>query len=202
MDPSTAPEVALEIENLRRALAWAGRQSDGGRLARLIDAARNWFVVLNLYAEWGAAAERAWMLGISEPQRKANVLQAMGDVLQFRKEMDAALERYEQALGLYRAVGDRLGEANVLAALNRLSLFSGDLVAAEEQLERVLAMRRTMGDLYDEGADCGNFAVALLNLAHKAKAKEYAQKAKAAFEKIGEPSLLKQVNTLLAACEE
>lgn len=124
-DPSTAAEVALEIENLRLALAWAGRQSNGDRLARLIHAAHNWFVVLNLYAEWGTAAEKAWRLGISEPRRKANVLQAMGDVLQFRKEMDAALERYEQALGLYCAVGDRLGEANVLAALSRLSLFSG-----------------------------------------------------------------------------
>ncbi len=200
-DPSTAPEVALEIENLRRALAWAGQQKDGNRLARLIHAARNWFVVLNLYAEWGAATEKALALGISEKQTKANVLQAMGDVLQFRKEMDAALERYEQALELYRTVGAKLGEANVLAALSRLSLFSGDLAAAEEELGQAIAMRQAMGDLYSEGADYGNFAVALLEMGYKAKAKEYAQKAKAAFEKIGEPSLLKWVNNLLAACE-
>ncbi|MEJ5239647.1 MAG: NB-ARC domain-containing protein, partial [Anaerolineales bacterium] len=86
-DPSTAPEAALEIENLRRALAWAGRQKDGNRLAGLIRAARNWFVVLNLYAEWGAAAEKALSLGISEKQTKANVLKAIGDVQQFRKQL-------------------------------------------------------------------------------------------------------------------
>lgn len=63
-------------------------------------------------------------------------------------------------------------------------------------------MRRAMGgDLYGEGADYGNFALVLLWLGHKAKAKEYAQKARRAFEKIGEPALLKWIDDLLAACE-
>ena len=41
----------------------------------------------------------------------------MGDVQNFRKELDKALGSYEQALGLFREVGDRLGEANVLKAM-------------------------------------------------------------------------------------
>ncbi len=53
---------------------------------------------------------------------EANTLRAIGDVLQFRKESDAALRSYETALTLYRALGDRLGEANTLAALSRLHL--------------------------------------------------------------------------------
>ena len=36
---------------------------------------------------------------------EANVLQAMGDVLQFRDEREAALASYEQALSLFRQVG-------------------------------------------------------------------------------------------------
>ena len=41
---------------------------------------------------------------------------AIGDVLQFKKRTDEALAHYEEALGLYRAVGTRLGEANTLRA--------------------------------------------------------------------------------------
>ncbi len=133
---------------------------------------------------------------------EANVLQAIGDVQQFRKQLDEALKSYGQALALFREIGDRLGEANVLAALTRLSLYSGDIPAAEKQLEQVIAMRRAIGSLYGEGADYGNFAIALLNLGHKAKAKEYAQRARKVFEKIGEQTILKQVDALLAACEE
>jgi hypothetical protein len=50
------------------------------------------------------------------------VLQAIGDVQQFRDDRDAALTSYHEALTLYRALGARLGEANVLAALSRLRL--------------------------------------------------------------------------------
>ena len=50
-----------------------------------------------------------------------------GDVQNFRKELDKALGSYEQALGLFREVGDRLGEANVLQAMGmcRISEMKG-----------------------------------------------------------------------------
>ncbi|MBI2758396.1 MAG: tetratricopeptide repeat protein [Chloroflexi bacterium] len=133
---------------------------------------------------------------------EANVRKAIGDVQQFRKENDAALESYNEALKLFKAVGAKLGEANVLAALCRLSLSSGNLETAEKQLDSVIAMRRQIGDIYSEGADYGNFAIALLNLGNKAKAKGYALKARDAFEKIGEPTVLKQIDGLIAACDE
>jgi tetratricopeptide (TPR) repeat protein len=132
---------------------------------------------------------------------EANVLQAIGHVQQFRDDRDAALESYHAALQLFRQVGDKLGEANVLAALARLSLSSGDIPAAEKQLEQVIAMRRVIGDLYSEGADYGNFAIALLELGHKAKAKEYALKARPIFEKIGLPSSVEMIDSIIAASQ-
>ncbi|MFN8504171.1 hypothetical protein [Kouleothrix sp.] len=41
------------------------------------------------------------------------MLQAIGDVQQFRDDRDAALTSYTQALALYREIGDRLGEADI-----------------------------------------------------------------------------------------
>ncbi len=57
---------------------------------------------------------------------EANVLQAMGDVQQFRDDRDAALQSYEQALTLFRQVGDRLGEANCYLAQGRVALKQED----------------------------------------------------------------------------
>ncbi len=132
---------------------------------------------------------------------EANVRKAIGDVQQFRKETDAALVSYAEALRLFRAVGAKLGEANVLAALTRVSLGNGDVPTAEAQLAGVIAMRRDIGDLYSEGADLGNFAIALLNLGHKAKAKDYALQARAIFERIQLPAIVEMMDRVIAASE-
>jgi tetratricopeptide (TPR) repeat protein len=132
---------------------------------------------------------------------EANVLQAIGDVQQFRDERDAALESYAQALGLFRAVGAKLGEANVLAALSRVEIGKGNLAEAEQRLDEVIRVRQAMGDFYSQGADYGNFAVALLQAGQAGKAHQYALKAQEVFHRIGEPSLLRQVQGLIEACE-
>jgi tetratricopeptide (TPR) repeat protein len=132
---------------------------------------------------------------------EANVRKAIGDVQQFRKDNDAALASYAEALRLFQQVGDKLGEANVRAAQGRLKIAAGQVAEAEEDLAGVIAIRRNIGDLYSEGADFGNFAIALLQNGHPAKALEYARKAKIAFEKIREDVIIAQVNNLIAACE-
>lgn len=40
---------------------------------------------------------------VGDRQGEANTLKSIGDVQQYRKEMDAALASYDQALGQYRA---------------------------------------------------------------------------------------------------
>jgi tetratricopeptide (TPR) repeat protein len=111
---------------------------------------------------------------------EANVLQAIGDVQQFRKELDAALTSYHEALTLYRALGARLGEANVLAALSRLRL-DDDVAASQQLLEQALVLRRAINDRYSEGADLGNYGIALLQRGRGAEALPYLQRARAVF---------------------
>ncbi len=76
---------------------------------------------------------------------EANVLQAIGDVQQFRKEIDAALESYGQALALFRQVGDRLGEANVYMAMGDMSLGQENWVQAILEYERALPLYTLTG---------------------------------------------------------
>ena len=202
-DFGNAPEVGLEFANLAKTAEWALENRKGTMLASLATKPRNWlYTYFRELSDWLRWLENSLKIGIEDTLGEANVLQAIGDVQQFRDDRDAALVSYNEALKLFKKIGDTLGEANVLATLCRLSLQSGDLPSAEQNLEKVIAMRRVIGDIYSEGADFGNFAVTLLNMGERIKAKEYALKAKLAFEKVGEPGILKQVDQLIAACDE
>jgi tetratricopeptide (TPR) repeat protein len=207
-DFSNAPEVGLEFVNLAKTAEWAIANHKGDLLALLATKPRNWlynyFRELNEWLNW---LETSLKLGIDDKdkegkQLKANVRKAIGDVQQFRKETDAAIESYNEALKLFRQVGDKLGEANVLSELAKLTLISGDLASAEKQTEEVAEVYLSINAIYSAGACYGNFSILLLNLGNKAKAKEYALKARQAFEKVGESTILKQVDQLIAACDE
>jgi tetratricopeptide (TPR) repeat protein len=193
----------VERDNLLYICEWARGEEQANILASLATNARNWFFVsfTEAWVYWFAWLEASIQLGISDNGLKANVLKAIGDVQQFRKETNAALESYEEALKLFRQVGDKLGEANVLAALSRAAVREGDVDEAEEQFGRILELRRAINNLYSEGADTGNFAIALLESGYKDKAKEYAIRAKEIFEKINLPAIVEMMNEIINASE-
>jgi len=70
----------------------------------------------------------------------------MGDVQQFRKDMHAALESYEQALGLFRQVGSKLGEANCYLA-------QGGIALQEEDYPEALRLHYKAYQLYQQIQD-------------------------------------------------
>ncbi len=150
-DPSTAPEIVPELENLRAAVRWARTTQNGKRLAELATKSRNWMVVLNWYTEWSTWLTDALRIGKDyDRQLEANVRKAMGDVQQFRKEMDAALESYAHALELFRAVGSKLGEANVRKAMGDVQQFRKEMDAALESYAHALELFRAVGDRLGE----------------------------------------------------
>jgi hypothetical protein len=127
---------------------------------------------------------------------EANVLQAIGDVLQFRKQSDAALASYHQALKLFQDIGATLGEANVLSAKSRV-LIDSDLPESQRLLEKALEIRRLMPDIYGQGADLGNYGVALLQRGRAAEALPYLQRSRQLFAEHNIQDMLPQVNRLI-----
>ena len=115
---------------------------------------------------------------------EANVLQAIGDVQQFRKEMDAALASYAQALDLFRAVGARLGEANVLSSLGQLYVLE-ESEKAEELLNEAIVIYQDIGSYYSVAAQIGNFGWTLLRLGALDRARPYLFQAAKLFENMG-----------------
>ncbi|MBN1146143.1 MAG: tetratricopeptide repeat protein, partial [Anaerolineales bacterium] len=63
------------------------------------------------------------------------------------KEIEAALASYEQALALYRAVGDRLGEANIYMKQGDLWLGEEDWKQATPLYEQALALYQAVQDI-------------------------------------------------------
>jgi len=96
------------------------------------------------------AFERALADVGQDQQLHANVLQAMGDVQQFRADRDTALASYAQALELFRAVGDRLGEANVLQAMGDVQQFRKEMNTALASYAQALELFRAVGDRLGE----------------------------------------------------
>ena len=128
---------------------------------------------------------------------EANVLQAIGDVQQFRDDRDGALGSYQQALALFREMGAKLGEANVLAALSRFMIDS-DPPQSQALLQQALTLREAIDDAYDMGADLGNYGIALLQRGRGAEALPYLERARAIFAARGIQHLLPQMDALIA----
>ncbi len=156
-DKTTAPLAFLERANLLRSCEWARGQKNGELLAMLITQSRNWFYIgfTEDWHFWIAWLEASLQLGFNDStnkgkQLKANVLQAIGDVQQFRKQMDAALTSYQEALKLFKAVGSNLGEANVLQSLGTERLSQQDFTKALEYYQLAQANYEKIGDRYSQ----------------------------------------------------
>ena len=149
---SSAPHVAEEFDNLRHAANWAEAAGEGAILARLATRPRNWlYNIFRNTHEWLTWLQHSLSYALpntsSEPLH-ANTLQAIGDVQQFRKEIDAALKSYNAALDLFKAVGAKLGEANVKLAMAQMS-------QQRDQWSRLFseaaAAYEAIGDAYSTG---------------------------------------------------
>lgn len=69
-----------------------------------------------------------------------------------------AQERYQAALTLYHALGDRWGESSVLNNLGNLAFDCGDYATAQAHLTAALALYRELGNLPGEAKALNNLA--------------------------------------------
>ncbi|HKZ69768.1 MAG TPA: tetratricopeptide repeat protein [Anaerolineales bacterium] len=140
--------MADELDNLRQSAQWAMAAKAGDMLAELATTPRNWlYNVFRINEEWLVWLTSALALGIEVKGLKANVLKAIGDVQQFRKQSDAALQSYQQALALFKEIGDRLGEANVLQSKGKLFVVTGKGDEGLKLLQESLSLYEAIGDM-------------------------------------------------------
>ena len=75
----------------------------------------------------------------------------IGDLYRALGQGDQARERYEQALPIYRAIGDKLGQANCIQSLGDIAVEEKDWNAARKLYQDAIAIRRAISPA-DEAA--------------------------------------------------
>jgi tetratricopeptide (TPR) repeat protein len=83
------------------------------------------------------------------------------------------LQSWQQALEIYREIGDRAGEGNALSGLGLAYHSLGQYQRAIEFSEQALAIFRDIGDRAGEGTALGNLGVAYRNLGQSQRAIEF-----------------------------
>jgi tetratricopeptide (TPR) repeat protein len=157
-------------------------EAHGSVPARATAQLGNYWTLIGARGKAETLAQLHQALGAARRQQdlsaQANVLQAIGAVQQFRKDTTAALGSYQQALGLFRAIGDP--------------------EQSQTLLHQALAIREAINDVYSSGADLGNYGIALLQRGRNAEAPLYLERARALFAARGIEELLPQMDALIA----
>ena len=104
-------------------------------------------------------------------------------------QFPAAVNSWQQALEIYRALKNRRGEAAALANLGAAYLSLGNYAKAIEYSQQYLALSREMKDRKGEAVGLGNLGLAYRFLRNDAKAIEYLQQSLALAREIKDREL-------------
>jgi tetratricopeptide (TPR) repeat protein len=129
---------------------------DGARYALCVQAAIAW---ANFIRFSGLGSARPTECAASAARAKddfaswARCIERLGHIALRRSDHDEAKSRYEEALPLYRRVGDLLGEANCIKSLGNIALARSDHDGAKSRYEETLPLYRRVGAVLGE-ANC------------------------------------------------
>jgi predicted ATPase/DNA-binding SARP family transcriptional activator len=144
-----------ELDNLRAALAWLA-QHDAESGLRLATALRNFWLVRGHLSEG-----RRWLAELLAddvaPKIRADALTTFA-VLAYRQgDLEPAKASWDEALGLYRGVGDTTGVARSIGEL-------GSVAASEQDYERAVTLYEESAALFRDLSDPMRLAAVLGNL--------------------------------------
>jgi predicted ATPase/DNA-binding NarL/FixJ family response regulator len=140
-----------EQDNMRAALEWSQNVEGYADVAlRLVAALGRFWEVRGYLLEGHERLKTA--LSRREAQEegamplRAKALAVAGDLAFFQSNYAAARSEYEQALAIFRAVGDRQGEARALVDLADVAREEGDYDTSLHLCRQGLAIYRELGD--------------------------------------------------------
>jgi predicted ATPase/class 3 adenylate cyclase len=155
-----------ERDNLRTALTWAIEHGEAERALRFVGALWFFWIVRGYLTEGRQLAEATVRLsGAQERTRlRANTLTGILVLTGFQNDLSRSFSTAEEAAGIFREVGDKLGLSIALSGTNRLT----------DQVE-ALALAKEAGDTW-------TLSMALLNLGIVYMAESDFPKARASLE--------------------
>ena len=176
-----------ELDNLRAAVGWF-RESEQGHAHLRLAGALWWFCYLRGHYDEG----RGWLEGAlaggddAPPSARAKALNGAGFLALLQCEYDPARGQLEEALGLYRVLGDERGVASSSQILGSIARERGDYARAEALHEESLALWRELGDEAGEARSLNYLAyVAWLQQKHQ-RAKKLCEQTLLRFRRLGD----------------
>lgn len=148
--------LATEIHNLRVALAWS-LDHDPVVTLRLAGALGMFWMTQALMREGGDWIESALARGPSAPLSiRAKALRRAGDLACWQGEYRLAASKLEDALSIFREIGDEAGIGITLFGLARTAHFSGDFEPALSLYEQTIQLQEKLGNWYAVAGATGN----------------------------------------------
>jgi predicted ATPase/DNA-binding XRE family transcriptional regulator len=149
--------LAVEHDNLRGALRWARERGDGPLVLQLTAALWRFWYLRGYLSEGRAWLEAALALGGEERvATRATACHGAGVLAWAQGDHARAAERAEQALALWRTLGDRAGSARALNLLGLIAIDQEDWDRAAQALGESLALRRDLQDQWGTATSLHN----------------------------------------------
>jgi len=155
-----------ERDNLRVALAWAAEAGELDLEVRLAAAARWFWVIRGQLSEGRRVFDGILARTVDAPKQLRALALVHGATFPYRQgETCLAGQLWEEALDLYRELGDAEGTARTTAEL-------GAIAAAESDFDRAVAMYEESANLFREQGRTTRLAAAVGNLGAIANMRE------------------------------
>jgi len=113
---------------------------------------------------------------------QAEQMRQQGDL----ESLQGAIAKYQEALSLYRAVGNHDGEANALSKRGEVYFSTGEIKEALGDWDQELLLRRGGGDRRGEAHALINIGMAYNDFGQKQKALDYLNQALALYRGVGD----------------
>lgn len=179
--------TATTVHLIEHALALVGDDYPDYKARFLLGRARGRATLRDMegaHADIDATLEVA--AGADAVALRAQALTVRGDVEQREGNLDGSAATLEEAVGLWKSVGDRRGEAEALRLWGFTSIHRGELDAAERAISDALAISRQLGDRRGEAWALQNLAWAAFTRGDNDLAEERLLASSNLFEEIGD----------------
>ncbi|HSG78893.1 MAG TPA: protein kinase [Acidimicrobiia bacterium] len=185
-DGGTARRLRTEVENLLTGVRNAGLLPSPDVGLDLANSSWRLWHSTDRLTEGRAALEGVLGVAGAAAESRAGGLVALAGIAYWQADYETALRAYDEALEVYRAVGNRLEEAEVLYGIGMTAVFAGDLERSERSAQEARAIFVDLGS--DEGL--GKIALAQGLVAWQrgdlAVARDYYGESAAAARRIGD----------------
>jgi predicted ATPase len=182
-------QVLVDLEqaqdNMRAALAWALHHGMPELVARICVAQHRFWRLRGQFSE-------AWrwldpLLTHALPnQQRAKVLHSAGIVAQGQHDAERARLFYEEALQVWRDIGDQIGEALTLANYANILVDQGDYTSGQALLTETLRVFRAQGNTWQVATNLNNIGLIAVYTTDYHQARECYQESLRLYQSLGD----------------